>query len=176
MIHLEGLDSIIESVYLSEGLSNKLGVSNIFVNPDNIKYIANKLVIISDTNYPVENVDILLNNNNKIISRIFIDNEQVEVQPYIIRINDRIMWNGRRLNEVSDLDDLLLQGQCDYEEKKGTLYFPQIFLEGEENSKRLMDSFGNLTCLGWALHQVGVNLKESPFMNLDLLKTGKVVI
>lgn len=175
MIYFEGLDSIIECVYLNETLGDKIGSCNIFVNPENIKYLSGRTVIINDYNYPQENIKQLLDNKCKVISRIFTDIDEVDVQPYITRINFYIMWNGRILNELEDLekDETWDQGDCSFSLENYILYFPKIKIIKDD--PRIKDSFGNLSALGWALHQVGVNLDEkTPFNNLDLLKTKKI--
>jgi len=38
-----------------------------------------------------------------------------------------------------------------------------------------MDSYGNLTVLGWALQQVGINLVSGAFTDLDIVKTEKIM-
>lgn len=176
MIYLNGLDSIIESVYLGERLSPKLGLSTIFINPDEIKYLTNKLVILTKEHYSEDYINLLISNRNKIISRVYNKNSQIEVQPYIVRYNDNIMWNGRVLEDnFNNLDEIMIQGYADYDEKEGKLYFPKIRIDS--TNIKLMDKFNNLTCLGWALHQVGINLKNNtPFINLDYLKLQKAVL
>ena len=39
MIYLEGLESIIESIYLNDGLSDRVGECKVLVNPENPKYL-----------------------------------------------------------------------------------------------------------------------------------------
>lgn len=55
---------------------------------------------------------------------------------------------------------------------KVVLYFPKLLNLPESV---LMDSLGNLTSLGWAEHQVGINLGKS-YLDMDLLKTNKVIL
>ena len=56
--------------------------------------------------------------------------------------------------------------------KNYKLYFPKIYEITSEN--RVMDDYGNLSCLGWVLHQVGMNLdKNTRFFDLDVIKTKK---
>ena len=40
----------------------------------------------------------------------------------------------------------------------------------------LLDSSGNMTILGWAMHQVGINVgNQFIYQDLDLYKTGKIL-
>ena len=172
MIFLDGLNSIIESIYLNENISNKPGNSTIFINPLNVKYLVGKIIIINIVNYPSEKIDILLSNNCKIISRVFIENPQIEISPYILKLDFNIMWNGRILNIFESLNKILEDDDCSFDVNSGVLYFPKISYIPEE----AVDEQGNLSSLGWVLQQVGINVKENtPFKNLDILKTKKIV-
>ena len=165
MIYLSGLDSIIESIYLSDLISTQIGKAQIFVNPNQrLKYL---------TDY----INQLVDGGNKVISRVYFNTDKVEIQPYIIRINDKIRFNGREIAEdsIEKIDDILLKGYGEYDEKEKRLYFPKIKIMDKE-TEPYMDQYNNLTGLGWALHQVGVNMKEGPLVNLDLLKLKKVII
>lgn len=177
MIYFEGLNSIIESVYLEEPLGNKLSSCKVFINPENITYLVGKTIIINKVSYPAEKIDTLLRNNCKIISRVWLDSDRVEIQPYILRINFNVMWNGR------DIDDpegnlilrLFEKDLCNYSLDEQVLYFPRVNIS--HSSDLIIDSYGNLTGLGWALQQVGENIKtDTPFCNLDLIKSKKVVL
>lgn len=170
MIYFEGLDSIIECIYLNETLSEKIGSCNVLVNPENIKYLIGRTIIINDCSYPEENIRTLLDNRCKVISRIYTDNPEVDVQPYITRPNFYIMWNGRTLQNLSDIS--WDNGECSFDLKDYILYFPKI---SDIKDPRIVDSYGNLSAYGWALHQVGVNLDaKTPYVNLDILKTKKI--
>jgi hypothetical protein len=70
VIHFNGLDSIIESIYLEDRLGSRIGDCNVFVNPENTKYLVGKLVIINSLSYPLELVSDLVDNGNSVISRI----------------------------------------------------------------------------------------------------------
>ena len=171
MIYLCSLESIIESVYLEDTLSGRIGECNIFVNPDNIKYITSKTIIITTTDYEEERIKTLVSNGCKVISRVFYDSPDVEFQPYILRLNTNIMWNGKILHDYGSGRNLIDSGLADF--SNDVLYFPQIYNPTTET----MDKYGNLTSLGWALQQVGVNVKtDTCFTNLDIIKTGKVVL
>lgn len=171
MIFLENLDSIIEATYLEDAISGKIGECNIFVNPDNIKFIASKTIIITIPDYSIDKILALVNNGCKVISRVKYDIPQVEFQPYILRLNYHIMWNGKVLTKYESGREILQSGQAEY--RDDVLYFPQIY----DKSINLVDKEDNLTSLGWALQQVGINVKtDTPFTNLDIIKTGKVVL
>ena len=92
MIFYEGLESIIECIYLEENISNKSSDCDIFVNPENIKYLIGKLVIINSIEYPIENIKTLLENNCRVISRIHFDIEGIEIRPYILKLNFNIIY------------------------------------------------------------------------------------
>lgn len=172
MIYLEGLDSVIESIYLGEELSNKVGNCNIFVNPENIKYIVGKIVIINSCEYPEEQIQQLIENKCHIISRVAIDNPGVEVRPYILRICPQVMWNGRVIEEPMTLNNILECGFCEFDTDEFRLYFPKFYRCSDHIPQ---DAFGNLSALGWVLQQVGINIDtKTPLTDLDLIKTRKL--
>ena len=172
MIYLEGLDSVIESIYLGEELSNKVGNCNIFVNPENIKYIVGKIVIINSCEYPEEQIQQLLENKCHIISRVSRDNPGVEVRPYILRICPQVMWNGRVIEEPMTLNNILECGFCEFDTDEFKLYFPKFYRCSDHTPQ---DEFGNLSALGWVLQQVGINIDtKTPLTDLDLIKTRKL--
>jgi hypothetical protein len=172
MIYLSSLEAIIESIYLEDSLSGKIGECNVFVNPDNVKYITSKTIIISVPDYDVEKIKELLRNGCKIISRVYYDMPEIEISPYILRVNFGMMWNGKIIKDsYQGSRNLIDTNSVEYNNELETLYFPQIY----SSDIKATDQFGNLTSLGWALQQVGVNVKtNTPFVNLDILKTGKV--
>ena len=174
MIYFSGLDSIIESIYLSDSLDNRVGSCEVFINPDNVKYIIGKTVIISICDYPDSKLDILSKNGCHIISRVYSPREDVEVQPYILRLNFSVMWNGRTLESCDSIDSLLDKDNCTYDLDTNVLYFPKI--DKLSDSLKAKDEYENLTVVGWVLQQVGINIKPTTvFNNLDIIKTGKVV-
>lgn len=87
MILLTGVDSIIESIYLGEILSEDKFKANVVVNPDN-PFFKNKIIWINNPNY---NLDILaeLGKYNTIKSRIKINNANFTYK-YIPYRSDRI--------------------------------------------------------------------------------------
>lgn len=172
MIFLDGLNSLIESIYLNEEISSKPGNSTIFVNPENVKYIIGKIIIVSSVSYPEEKINALISNNCKIISRVKINNPKVELAPYILKMDLNIMWNGKILNNFESMNKILEEDDCSFDMNSNTLYFPKL----SYIPKEAMDEYGNLSSLGWVLQQVGTNIKENtPFKNLDILKTKKIV-
>lgn len=176
MIYLEGLESIIECLYLEESISNKSSNCNIFVNPENIKYLMGKTVIINSYDYPEDNLYILLSNGCQVISRIYTAVPNILVQPYILRVNDKVRWNGRVINSFSDFSELVENDLCTFDPDNYVLYFPKILSEDQEEI-RSTDDYGNLTGLGWALQQVGINVKkDTAFVNIDVIKTGKLYL
>jgi len=174
MIYFEGLYSIIECTYIKDSIGNKSGECDIFVNPASPYYIAGKLVIINRPDYSSESLKILVQNSNRIISRVIIPPgfPEISFQPYILRVDMDIMWNGReyRKNEFK-VDELLDSGWWDFSMESYTLYFPKIYTPGIQ----VKDPPGNLTALGYASQQVGINVREDTiFTNLDLVKCKKL--
>ena len=132
MIYFEGLESIIECIYLEDSISSRPNTCDIFVNPENITYMMGRTVIINSCEYPEDNIRTLVNNRCRVISRVYFGVPGIEVRPYILKLNDRIIWK--------------------------------------------VDDYGNLSCLGWVLQQVGINVKtDTPFVNLDVIKTQKYI-
>ena len=176
MIYFSGLDSVIESIYLGEDLGNKVGECDIFVNPDRVSYIAEKVVIISTPTYSYDNIESLLGNGNKVISRVKVSGgseseDRIIFQPYIMRVCGNILFSGLMV----PYSDSLLRDHCTYDPDTCTLYFPKLNVNDGEMPD-LEDSNGNLSYLGWALHQVGQNIGERRFMDLDIVKLKKLMI
>lgn len=180
MISISGkLPAIVECIYLKDELRVTDGTSDIIVNPQKLKYLTGKTVIINTIDYPLENINQLISNNCKIISRINLNDDRIIFQPYIMRICYDVMWNGDILDkyppEVSV--DSILSGESDFCRLKlpdYKLFFPKI---KKVNWDYCKDSYGNITWLGWILHQVGVNVKDdTEFKDLDVVKTGKILL
>ena len=175
MIYFDGLESVGECLYLSETLDNRSGNCNIYINPDSTSYIVGKVVIINRLGYSVDKIRQLISQNCKVISRIPLSEkvEGLEIAPYILRINPSVMWNGRDIERVpkGGFQEMMEEGLCNFSVDDYVLYFPRIY-QGE-----FSDSAGNLTILGWLCQQVGVNIvKNTPFINLDLIKTKKILL
>lgn len=184
MIYYNGLEAIIEAIYLEDYIVFKLGKSDIEVNPlGGVNYIVGKTVILTKEGYPQDLLETLLANSNQVYSRVQGYGEGVTVYPYLMRPNFKAMWNGESYkcpdeigtNDSQFWDWLGKLNSCsineDPETGKPCLYFPKI--EGIQ-SPLLMDKERNLTALGWILHQVGINLCPR-FRDMDLLKTKKIL-
>jgi len=172
MIYLDGLNSIIEGIYLHEELGNELKYCNIFINPQKVKYLIRKTVIINTCEYSIENIKTLADNKCNIISRVFIDSPYVEIRPYILRICPEIMWNGRIIQKPIKLEEVLDNNYCDVDLEEFMLYFPKIYNCVDVQTT---DNYGNLSSLGWVLQQVGVNIcTKTPLTDLDVIKTQKI--
>lgn len=189
MIYFSGLDSIIESLYLDECLGDKLGSCKIFINPVNISYLTGKVIIINKLRYPQTYVAELINNGNKVISRVFTDNNKVDFEPYILRPIFNLVWGGDEVmvteEDIREMDednsdkltekllDRILES-CSYISDRNKLFFPKLI--GKGVNKIAMDDKGNLTAIGYSLQQVGVNIikADTPFLDMDILKTKKL--
>ena len=172
MVYFDGFESVGECLYLSETLDNRSGNCDVFVNPDRVSYLVNKVIIINKTGYPEDKISQLLSQNCKVISRVKCDIPGVEVSPYVIRINMSVMWNGQELECWPDggFAGMMEDGSCNFVLENYVLYFPRIY------SGEFTDASGNLTILGWIEHQVGQTIdKNSLFCNLDLIKTKKIL-
>ena len=181
MIKINGIESIIEAAYLEEGLVEKTGKATIEVNPyDGVDYAIGKTIILNNHKTKKETVESLLKNRNRVISRVKGYNSEVEVHPYIMRPNFHIMWNGdflyiseqSRNDYQKILEELGLEEFNIVEGVIPKIYFPKVY--GIPN-EFLKDNDGNLTALGWILHQVGINQVDT-FKDMDLLKTRKIKI
>ena len=183
MINNEGIESWIEAVYLGEPVTDRTGKSDIQVNPKVPKYVVGKTIIINRPDYSSLDLDILKENRNNIISRVRLPiMTGINFQPYIMRVDFKIIWNGDVINCPTDLSDnedalgewLMESIGMTSTDRPAEISFPKI-LGCKKNI--LQDLSGNLTALGWALHQVGVNIKEdTKFIDLDLLKTKKILL
>lgn len=181
-IYNNGLEAVIEATYLGEGVVGKTGKSNIEVNPrGSIGYIVGKLVILTNPFCQDEVIDELLRNGNKVISRVAGYGSKVPLHPYILRPNFSVMWNGETYEcprEVSgELKAFLgwFGGTDSFpinQESGVELFLPKI--TGMQ-SPLIYDREGNLTALGWAMHQVGINYGKT-FKDMDILKTKKVIM
>lgn len=171
MIYLDGLDSIIECVYLDESINDKNNLCDIFVNPENIKYLTGKVIIINKCEYGEEKIKLLIENRNKVITRVYFDTKGVLYRPYILRICKNVNWNGKYFDSWSK-DTVWENMEFDMSQYK--LYFPK--LDPRKGDVKLLDERDNFSSLGWILQQVGVNIIENtPFKDLDLIKTGKII-
>lgn len=185
MILKDSFEAIIESIYLEETLGKEIGKTDIRVNPRNnrleIDYTIGKTIILTDQHVDPRAVQALLKNDNTVISRVS-TYEGVKFCPYITYINFNLMWSGEIIEcppEIKDDSRKILEWMGDYDSfecdpfSPVELYFPKIL--GVGNSA-IYDNLGNLTSLGWLLHQVGINTdKKTKFRDLDLIKTKKII-
>lgn len=165
MILLTNLDSVIESLYLDIPLTNKFRDSKIIVNPENITYLVGKTIIINKFNYSDLDIEILIKNNNKIVSRLFSNDSRVNYIPYFPRLCPNIRWNGeyvRFLNEdIYENIDYLFDGT--------SLYYPKC-----REYLNILGQHNECNALGYLLYQLGENIyQETPFIDLDIVKIGK---
>jgi hypothetical protein len=109
MVLLTGLDSIIESLYLDERLTEHSRDGNILVNPVSISYVINKVIIINHKYYPIDNIKILLNNRNKVITRVNYEVDGVKYDPYLLRINDSIRISNEKINIIDENSYMLVK-------------------------------------------------------------------
>lgn len=170
------LYSIIEGIYLSERFDTRFKNSNILVCPDHTKYVVGKTIIINQPNYSIEKCKELHKNNCTIISRVKLDLDFIKYHPYLIYPEPNIMWNGMYVS-VEGLDIIgitkKLEDSIIFDASLSKLYFPKLL---DVSESLLYSSSGDLTALGWLMHQVGINVvKDSKFQDLDLLKTRKML-
>ena len=183
MIYLDDnntLCSIIEGIYLSEKFSDRFKNSNTIVCPDNTKYITGKTVIINHNNYPREKIEELNLNGCTVISRVELDYglDFVKFCPYILYPEMNIMWNGLTIdvlgiNSISDIEKKL-EDSIIFDISTNKLCFPKL---QNIESDLILDKKGNITCIGWLMHQIGINVdKDAVFKDLDLIKTKKMLL
>lgn len=174
MIYFSGVDSIIECAYLRDIPGDNIKESGIFINPTNITYLAGKTVVVTSPSYPLSAISTLLQHRNTVVSRVAlgVEEEGIIYNPYITRPEWGMMWNGEVIEEeIIELQQIL--DHCSFSPSSMTCYFPKI----SNTTLPLMDSRGNLTELGYALHQIGQNVDpELAFQDLDVLKTKKMQI
>ena len=186
------LNSVIESVYLGVETCEDLKDSSILVAPQYRKdedgtkglFASLKGIIIQNLNC----CNLVLNwlidekNTNNVVSRVSGYSDKypmIRFCPYILKPNFNIVWNGISLSEeeflyaaeeYKSIDDKLFINYCEY---NNILSLPKIINPSKE---LVMDGEGNLTSIGWAMQQIGVNIKtDTVFKDLDILKTKKTL-
>lgn len=174
-----GIDSFLEATYLEVPVSARGEERFIYVNPSAYHYLHGKVVIISNPDYPKERIEWLIKEGIKVIFRNV--NEFSEPDPYILRIEFGVMWNGDVLKcpEGLSFTEVLdfIKKNCEVEpvgtELPMRVFLPKVYGIPKEY---LLDSSGNMTILGWAMHQVGINVgNQFIYQDLDLYKTGKIL-
>ena len=120
MVLLTGLDSVIESLYLKERLTNQSKSGNILINPVNVTYTTGKTIVINHKYYPLDWIKQLVKNRNKVITRLNFNIPGSIFDPYILRINDNILSSGEYI-------DLIGEGfyqEVEYKFDGTKLYYP----------------------------------------------------
>lgn len=166
MILFSGLDSVLESIYTDNQLTERMSNVDILVNPESITYLTGKICILTKKH---KNLDLLGRNGNTIITRVRCnEGPGIIYDPYIPKVFSRIVWNG-------DYVRALTKGTYDkiefsYNTYTGILSYPkprEYFQEREET--------GELNSFGYLLYQLGENLfQDSVFQDIDLIKIGKL--
>lgn len=164
MIFLTDLRSIIEGAYLEIPISNKYKETHILVNPTKITYLSDRTIIINDPRYPIQDIQKLIINGNRVISRIKFQGAPKALiqQEYLPRLNHGIMWNGAITDSLSEdnYEDL------EYFFDGKILYFPKP-------NKINLDLI-NISSLGYLIYQIGYNIyTETAFQDLDIIKIQK---
>lgn len=186
MIFKNSLASILEAIYLKEPITSKFGKAGIAVNPMNLDYILGRIIIFNLPGIPENIVREAVEHSKTVISRVKFGNpdldKRVNFQPYIMRIDSDVMWDGTAFpcpDEIKETQEVLdMFGDIrDFPESEIPECTPEISIPKITHIRESLvhDCDGNLTCLGWALHQVGVNCGESSkYQDMDVIKTWKV--
>lgn len=148
------LPSITESIYLGIRRTGIQKNYNILVNPESTTYIIRKTVILNVFDYPEKNIKELLKNECRIISRVFINDPEIEYSPYLFRYSSDIIWNGELGFSWSFSSGILHISKF----SQGMLKFG---IKGESDY------------LGFLAHQVGIHIYSGPYQDLDLVKIKK---
>lgn len=161
------LASITEGLYLGIEFTDNHKDFDIVVNPKNITYIIGKTVIINTFSYPKKNIEGLLQNRCRVISRVWIDDERILYDPYKVRINMGIMWNGEVIETLGE--ENLVESGVYFSMDSGVLFFPKIRAYRDRLGVK-----GEANYLGYLLHQVGQCIfKDCPYQDLDIIKAKK---
>ena len=167
------LGSLVESIYLGIPYTDNQRNFTIIVNPYRITYLIGKTVIINRFDYPRENLDILLLNRNKIISRVWLGDfymKDILFDPYLPRLNMNISWNGETLETLGE-ENIEMNNPIYYSMDSDTLFFPKV-----KNYRDSSGEKGEYNFIGYLLYQTGLNLyKNTEFKNLDIVKCKKGV-
>lgn len=164
------LGSLVESVYLGIPYTDNQRNYNIIVNPSRITYLIGKTVIINKFSYPREYLEVLKQNRNTIISRIWLGDSLmggIDFDPYLPRLNMCVSWNGETLDTLGE-ENIEMNNPIYYSMDSDVLFFPKV--------KRYKDGpgeKGEYNFIGYLLYQTGLNLYESEFRNLDIIKCKK---
>lgn len=164
MIFFNGIYSVLEALYLQDSLTDILIDSGIVVNPSNSSYLYGKTIILNQPDLDLGVLDRLLRSGSKVISRIPGYDSKIPVIPYLEKPIFNILWNGRVLKDLSDLDD---SGGIEVDWPR--FYFPKILNPG----KVLFQDCPS--ALGYLLFQVGQDnmINNKLFSDLDIEKCKK---
>lgn len=146
MIYNSGLDSVVESIYMGCELSTNLSKCDIFVNPSQLYYLRNKIIIVSSNSVDLELIKKYESRDNIVISRL--NHTEFFYCPYDLEVN-----NSLRCSSIQDYTILSTQiGRLNhsYDSIRNIYYFnrPLYFFETIQK--------GSLTWVGYLSHQMGV--------------------
>lgn len=172
------ISRLIELVYLQDRFSDSIAKSNILINPDKADYIYGKLIIFNlQERINHDLVSTLLSHGCKIISRIPVNGEpDINYQPYILRVDKNVMWNGEILDRTeydNDTHENILgilgkteKYKLDLVHGQNIFYSPKILINKNEDHNYI-------DVLDWLLIQTGLGEKE--YSDFDLVKSGKFI-
>jgi hypothetical protein len=168
MILFSGVDSILESIYTGIPLTDRMANATVLVNPDTITYLSKKICILTK-NYDPKKAEILVKNENTVISRVTQENMKgITLDPYLPKLFENIVWNGDyvRLITPETYDNCI---EFTYNSVTNILSYPkpiEYFGEVQEN--------GEINSMGYILYQLGENIfPDTIFTDLDIVKQGK---
>lgn len=168
MILFSGVDSILESIYTGIPLTDRMANATVLVNPDTITYLSKKICILTKT-YDPKKSEILVKNDNTVISRVIQDNMKgIKYDPYLPKLFENITWNGDyiRLITPETYDNCV---EFTYNSVTNILSYPkpiEYFGETQDN--------GEVNSMGYILYQLGENLfPDTDYVDLDIVKLGK---
>lgn len=168
MILFSGVDSILESIYTGIPLTDRMANATVLVNPDTITYLSKKIVILTK-NYDPKKAEILVKNENTVVSRITQESMKgITFDPYIPKLFENIIWNGDyvRLITPETYDNCI---EFTYNSVTNILSYPkpiEYFGEVQDN--------GEINSMGYILYQLGENIfPDTIFTDLDIVKQGK---
>ncbi len=172
------ISRLIELVYLQDRFSDSIAKSNILINPDKADYIYGKLIIFNlQERINHDLVSTLLSHGCKIISRIPVNGEpDINYQPYILRVDRNVMWNGEILDRTeydNDTHENILgilgkteKYKLDLVHGRNIFYSSKILINKNEDHNYI-------DVLDWLLIQTGLGEKE--YSDFDLVKSGKFI-
>lgn len=168
MILFSGVDSILESIYTGIPLTDRMANATVLVNPETITYLSKKICILTK-NYDPKKAEILVKNENTVISRVTQESMKgIILDPYIPKLFENIIWNGDyvRLITPETYDNCI---EFTYNSVTNILSYPkpiEYFGEVQEN--------GEINSMGYILYQLGENIfPDTVFTDLDIVKQGK---